>query len=87
METTTHTTSLDAEKDMTRCTTLLSETEKDNWYLLVITASVGQLNLAPEVMVPKDPELIYMMKTHSGICRWLPPSLDLPGQSVMEAPL
>ena len=48
METTTHTTSSAAEEDMTRCTTLhASGTEKENWYLLVITTSVGQLNLGP----------------------------------------
>ena len=30
---------------MTRCTTQPSGTERENWHLLVITASVGQLNL------------------------------------------
>ena len=39
-ETTTHTTSSAAEEDMTRCSTLPSGTEKENRYLLVITASV-----------------------------------------------
>ena len=47
METTTHTTSPFAEEDVTRCTTPLSETERESWYLLVITTSVGQLNLGP----------------------------------------
>ena len=47
METTTHTTSSATEEDMTRCTIPLSRTEKENWYLLVVTASVGQLNLGP----------------------------------------
>ena len=47
METTTHTTSPIAEEDMTRCTTPPSGTEGENQYLLVITASVGQLNLGP----------------------------------------
>ena len=47
METTTHTASPVAEEDMTRCTTPPSGTERENWYLLVITASVGKLNLGP----------------------------------------
>ena len=47
VETTTHTTSSAAEEDITRCTTLLSGTEKENQYLLIITASVGELNLEP----------------------------------------
>ena len=47
MEATTHTTSPIAEEDMTRCTTPPSGTERQNQYLLVITASVGQLNLGP----------------------------------------
>ena len=47
METTTHTASPIAEEDVTRCTTPPSGTERENWYLLVITASVGQLNLGP----------------------------------------
>ena len=34
-------------KTTTRCTTLPSGTEKENPYLLVVTASVGQLNLGP----------------------------------------
>ena len=32
---------------MTRCTTQPYETERENWYLLVVTASVGQLNWGP----------------------------------------
>ena len=48
METTTHTTSSAAEEGTTRCATPPSETEKENCYLLVITASVGQLNLGPQ---------------------------------------
>ena len=47
METTTHTTCPIAEEDMTRCTTPPSGTERENQYPLVITASVGQLNLGP----------------------------------------
>ena len=47
METTTHSASTIPEEDVTRCTTPPSGTEKENWYLLVITASVGQLNLGP----------------------------------------
>ena len=39
---------------MTRCTTPPSGTEKENWYLLVITASVGQLNLGPGGDGPKE---------------------------------
>ena len=52
-ETTTHTTSSAAEEDMTRCATPQSETEKENQYLLVIIASVGQLNLGPGGDGPK----------------------------------
>ena len=47
METTTHTTSPVAVEDMTRSATPPSRKERENWYLLVITASVGQLNLGP----------------------------------------
>ena len=47
METTTHTTSPIAEEYMTRSTTLPSETERENQYLLGITASMGQLNSGP----------------------------------------
>ena len=47
MEATSHTTSPIAEEDLTRCTTPPSETERESWYLLVITTSVGQLNLVP----------------------------------------
>ena len=47
METTTNTTPSIAEEDMTRCTTPPSRTERENWYLLLITTSVGQLNLGP----------------------------------------
>ena len=38
---------------MTRCTTPPSGTERENWYLLVITASVGQLDLGPSSDNPK----------------------------------
>ena len=41
MEATPHTTSPIAEEDVTRCTTPPSETEREGWYLLVVTASVG----------------------------------------------
>ena len=47
METTTHTTSPIADEDVARCTTQSSGTERENWYLLIITASVGQLSLGP----------------------------------------
>ena len=47
METTTHTASPVVEEDVTRCTTPLSGIERENWYLLVVTACVGQLNLGP----------------------------------------
>ena len=53
MESTTHTASPIAKEDVTRCTTPLSGTERENWYLLVITASVGQLNLGPSSNNPK----------------------------------
>ena len=35
------------EEDMTRCITLPSRMERENQYLLLITTSVGQLNLGP----------------------------------------
>ena len=53
METATHTASSAAEEDMTRCATLPSGTEKGNQYLLVVTASVGQLNSGPRGNGPK----------------------------------
>ena len=54
MEATTHTTSpIVADGDMARCTTLPSGTERENWYLLVITASVEQLSLGPSGNNPK----------------------------------
>ena len=53
METTTHTTSSAAEEDTTRCATPTSGAEKENLYLLVITTSVGQLNLGPGGNGPK----------------------------------
>ena len=87
MQTTTHTVSPIAEEDVTRCTTPLSETERESWYLLVVTAYVGQLNWDLATITTKDPQLIHMMKTHSGTHGWLPHSLDVLGQSVMEAPL
>ena len=47
VETTTHTASPIADEDMARCTTPPSGTERKNWYLLVVAASVGQLSLGP----------------------------------------
>ena len=47
MGATTHTASPIAEEDLTRCTAPPSETEREIQYLLVVTASVGQLNLGP----------------------------------------
>ena len=47
LETAPHTASPVAEEDMTRCTTPPSGTKRESRYLLVITASVGQLNLGP----------------------------------------
>ena len=35
------------EEDMAECATLPTGTERENPYLLVVTASVGQLNLGP----------------------------------------
>ena len=43
-EATTHTA---IEEDLTRCITLPSKIERGNQYLLVVTTSVGQLNLGP----------------------------------------
>ena len=47
METTIHTASPIADEDAARCTTPPSGTERENWCLLVITATVGQLSLGP----------------------------------------
>ena len=47
MEATTPTTLSTAEEEMTGCITLLPGTKGENWYLFVVTASVGQLNLGP----------------------------------------
>ena len=47
MENTTHTASTIADEDAAGCTIPPSGTEGENQYLLVITASVGQLNLGP----------------------------------------
>ena len=52
-EATTPTTPSTAKKDMTGCTTLPPTTERENWYLFVVTASVGQLNLGPNGNGPK----------------------------------
>ena len=38
---------------MTECTTLPPRTEGENWYLFVVTASVGQLNLGLHGNGPK----------------------------------
>ena len=47
-EATIHTTPpVGADVDTARCTTPLSGMERENWYLLVITASVEQLSLGP----------------------------------------
>ena len=87
METTTHTTSPIADEDVVRCTNPPSGTERENWYLLVITASVGQLSLGPGGNNPErsrtDSPSGNTFQTH----RWLPSSLGQPGQSVMGAPL
>ena len=62
METTTHTASPIAEKDAARCTTPASGTEQENWYLLVVTASVWQLSLGPSGNNPERPTT----DSHSG---------------------
>ena len=54
METTTDTTPSTAEKDMTGCTTPPPRTERQNWYLFVVTDSIGQLNLGPGGNGPKE---------------------------------
>ena len=46
-EATTHTISPIIEEDMTEGTILPTRKERENTYLLVVTASVGQLNLGP----------------------------------------
>ena len=79
MEATSHTASPIAEEDMTRCTIPLSETERESQYLLVITASVGQLNMGPNgnnckrsTVVPHDentfwnPQMAVMFSACTG---------------------
>ena len=44
---TTHAVSPVTEEDMVKCDTPPTGTERENPYLLVITASIGQLNLGP----------------------------------------
>ena len=53
MEATTHTASPIADEDEARCTTPPSGTERENWYLLLITASAEQLSLGPSSNNPK----------------------------------
>ena len=53
MQNTTHTASPIVDEDAAGCTTPPSGTEGDNQYLLVMTASVGQLNLGPSGNNPK----------------------------------
>ena len=87
METTIHTTSPIADKDVTRLPPhQLRQKERASicWSLLPLW---GSLPWGLVAITSKDPQLIHMMKTHSGTHRWLPPSLDVLGQSVMEAPL
>ena len=47
MEATTHTASPIADEDVARCTTPPPGMERENQYLLVITASAEQLSLGP----------------------------------------
>ena len=42
-----------ADMDMARCTTPLFGTERENWYLLVVTTSVEQLSIVPSSDNPK----------------------------------
>ena len=83
-DTTAHTISSIAEENMTRCATLLSGTERENQYLLVVTASVEQLNLGPggnNVRGSAADENSFQNP-------WMQPPLPHPpGQSVMEASL
>ena len=54
MEATTYTTSpIVDDEDTARCTTPQYGMERENWYLLVVTASVGQLSLGPSGDNPK----------------------------------
>ena len=87
METTTHTASPVVEEDMTRLPLHhLEQKERTStsWLLLPLW---GSLTWDPAVITTKDPQLIHLRKTCFETHRWLPCSLDLPGQSVMEAPL
>ena len=87
METTTHTAFPIAEKDATGCTTPTSGTERENWYLLIITTSVGQLYLGPSGDNPERSTTDPHEENTFWNPQMMPPSPDLPGPSVMEAPL
>ena len=79
---TTHATSPVAEEDMAECTAPPTRTERENPYLLVITASVACSTWDQVVIMPEGPQLREM---YSGTRGWQPPLQHLPGQSVMEA--
>ena len=87
MENTTYTTSPVADEDAARCTTPPSGTERENQYLLIVSASVGQLSLGPSGNNPERSTTDSLSETHSKTHRWLLSSLGQPGQSVMGAPL
>ena len=87
METTTHTTSPIADEDIAGCTTPPSGTERENPYLLFVTASVGQLSLGPGSDNPER----STTDSHGGNTFQNPQMAaifsGLTRQSVMEVPL
>ena len=66
MEATTQTTPMAvADVDMARCTTPPFGMERENRYLLVITASIEQLNLGPGRDNPKSLQMTHLEEIHS----------------------
>ena len=59
-----------ADMDMARCTTLPSGTERENWHLLVVTASVEQLSLGPNDNNPKQ-STIYLPRGNTFQNPWM----------------
>ena len=87
MEATSHTTSPIAEEDLIDVLPHhLKQKERASicWSLLPLW---GSLTWGPAAITTEDPQLIHMMTTYSRTHRWLPCSLDVPGPSVLEAPL
>ena len=69
--TTTYVAPFAAKRNMTEYTASPARTERENPYLLLVTASVAKLDLG-QVMIPLEGPLLREM--HSETHRWWPPS-------------